>query len=538
MLVFLFGSVFLPISLFIAKPWRYLGSEKTAARGSSLHPTSVGSRESRGNAVDEAERKAERRADSRALKRLEKDLEVYLESRPGTVGVFARLEDGASLNIRGDAQFPSASLIKIPIALAVFDEAEDGKIGLSERLIVPNVNPDFGGQAVPEGSEVEVQKLIDLMLGQSDNAAANALIDRIGINRINGTISSVGANGTKLRRKMLDMDAISAGVENVTTPKDMVLMLEKIKRRKALTPSHCDLIIGALRLNAEKEMIASLRGRTVTHKSGVMNSPSGFNVGDAAIVETNGRRFYLAILTSRQPSEREGKATIEGIAEMVVDYFSGEPEKGSRKWKVCLDPGHQREADLGEEPIAPGSSQKKPKSSGGAIGVATGVPEYEFALKLSKKVKNELERKGVEVVITRESNDVRLSNIDRARLAIRERADLFLRIHADSSGDSSQRGISTLYPADNSWTRSIYAESLRAARIVQDSLVKSEGRPDRGILPRSDLSGFNWSNVPSILVEVGFLSNPEEDRLLNDEVHQQKIAKAMAKGVLRYLSER
>ena len=98
------------------------------------------------------------------------------------------------------------------------------------------------------------------------------------------------------------------------------------------------------------------------------------------------------------------------------------------------------------------------------------------------------------------------------------------------------RGASTLVPAyRRGWTDDIYTRSRRAGVVIQRQLVATLGVRDRGVVERSDLTGFNWSNVPSVLVEVGFLTNPHEDRLLNTPRYQQRVAVALCRGVHTYL---
>ena len=98
------------------------------------------------------------------------------------------------------------------------------------------------------------------------------------------------------------------------------------------------------------------------------------------------------------------------------------------------------------------------------------------------------------------------------------------------------RGASTLVPAyRRGWTDDIYTRSRRAGVVIQRQLVATLGVRDRGVVERTDLTGFNWSNVPSVLVEVGFLTNPTEDRLLTSAAYQQRAASGLCRGVLAYL---
>jgi len=202
---------------------------------------------------------------------------------------------------------------------------------------------------------------------------------------------------------------------------------------------------------------------------------------------------------------------------------------------VCLDPGHQAAANGDPEPIGPGSNETKDKVSGGATGVRTGTPEHEIVLAIALKVKQRLEAAGVAVVMTRTTGNVDISNAARAQLANEARADLFVRLHADGSTNASVNGISTLYPAGNDWVAPIAERSLRAAALVHRETIRATSANDRSIIGRADIAGFNHATVPSVLVETGFLSNPTEDRMLNDPAYQDTLADGIARGVLIYL---
>lgn len=202
---------------------------------------------------------------------------------------------------------------------------------------------------------------------------------------------------------------------------------------------------------------------------------------------------------------------------------------------VCLDPGHQAKADLATEPIGPGSATRKAKVSGGASGYATHQSEHAFALAVALKVRARLQAAGVKVVMTRTGERVDVSNIQRAKIANAAHAALCVRIHADGSTDHAVHGVSTLYPAGNSWVRPIQASSLAAAKRVHAAVLAATGATSRGIVARSDLTGFNWSSVPVCLVECGFLSNAAEDRALATSAYQDKLAAGIASGILSYV---
>jgi N-acetylmuramoyl-L-alanine amidase len=205
---------------------------------------------------------------------------------------------------------------------------------------------------------------------------------------------------------------------------------------------------------------------------------------------------------------------------------------------VVLDPGHQGRSNLDLEPNGPGSSLMKEKVRGGATGVSTRIPEYETVLQIALMVRDRLSEAGVEVVLTRTVNEVDISNKERAEVANQAGADLFVRIHCDGSGDPEVHGASTLYPAGNQWVAPIASRSLEAAGIVQAAVVRETGAADRGVIARSDITGFNWAKVPAILVECGFLSNPGEDLLLSGDEYRGRVADGIAAGVLEYLDAR
>ncbi len=198
---------------------------------------------------------------------------------------------------------------------------------------------------------------------------------------------------------------------------------------------------------------------------------------------------------------------------------------------ICLDPGHGTLPAIGRqrEPIGPGSRVPKIKDGGGAAG------EAEIALRIAQRTRTLLLRRGYRVAMTRTGSGYRGGNIARARFCNARGATLMLRIHADGSTDSSQRGISTLTPAfHRGWTDDVYRSSRRAAGAIQSGLVRATGARDLGVAERSDLTGFNWADVPVVLAETGFLSNPVDRRLLHSSVYQWRIARGLTAGVAAF----
>jgi N-acetylmuramoyl-L-alanine amidase len=204
---------------------------------------------------------------------------------------------------------------------------------------------------------------------------------------------------------------------------------------------------------------------------------------------------------------------------------------------VVIDPGHDARANLATEPIGPGSATRKIKDGGGTHGVVTGIREPDLTLDVSLRLRRLLRAAGVRVVMTRtRTSGASMGNIARARIANDAEAALFLRVHADGASSASARGTHTLTPAlHQGWTDDVYVASRRAATLVQTELVRALGFPSRGIQERSDFTGFNWADVPVILVEMGFMTNPHEDRALARPAVRGRAALGLCRGTLRFL---
>lgn len=211
------------------------------------------------------------------------------------------------------------------------------------------------------------------------------------------------------------------------------------------------------------------------------------------------------------------------------------PAQEKPKFIVCIDPGHQRKANLELEPIGPGATKQKYKVTDGTTGVVTKKREYELNLEAAILLKEMLEAKGIEVVMTRTTHDVNMSNKERAAIANEHHANLFLRIHADGSESATEKGFAVLTPSkENAFTKNIYQESLTASEFIVNKVKENGNVQVNGIKFRDDLSGFNWAEVPGVLLELGFMSNPEEDRKLSDVNYLRSLLQSVADSVESY----
>ena len=152
-----------------------------------------------------------------------------------------------------------------------------------------------------------------------------------------------------------------------------------------------------------------------------------------------------------------------------------------------------------------------------------------MALAIARRTRALLVARGYCVAMTRDGDGYRGGNRERAGFCNAHGAALMLRIHADGSTNNSTSGVSTLVPAlRRGWTDDVYGSSRRAGGIFQRQLVRTTGVRDHGVVERSDLTGFNWADVPVVLVETGFMTNPREGGLLRTAAYQRRVAGALA----------
>ncbi|MDY5220488.1 MAG: N-acetylmuramoyl-L-alanine amidase [Eubacteriales bacterium] len=222
-------------------------------------------------------------------------------------------------------------------------------------------------------------------------------------------------------------------------------------------------------------------------------------------------------------------ATLQPTAEPTA---MPEPTEAPRLYglRIGIDPGHQAQANYDKEPIAPGSSETKAKVASGTSGVRTGISEYVTDLEIALKLRDALEAEGCTVYMTREVNEIDISNLERAEMMNELGVDLVLRIHCDGATDKSANGIGMFVRQ----TGEKQAESEAAAKVLLEAMSEATGAKARGVFLRDTYTMNNWSVVPCILVECGFMTNPDEDEKLNDPAYQELLAQGMVEGIARY----
>lgn len=234
--------------------------------------------------------------------------------------------------------------------------------------------------------------------------------------------------------------------------------------------------------------------------------------------------------------KKEETTTVPPIEQPVQNNEQKvESNEKQGKFLVVIDPGHQQKANLNLEPIGPGATTQKYKVTDGTTGVVTKKREAVLVLEMAFLLKEKLEEKGIQVLMTRTSQDVDISNKERATFANNHKANLFLRLHADGSENPNQSGFAVLTPAEGSpYTKEIYAESLQISQMIVNKMRENQQVKVNGIKFRDDLSGFNWSKVPGVLLELGFMSNHEEDKKLSDPQYVNSLLQSVTDSVDAY----
>lgn len=203
---------------------------------------------------------------------------------------------------------------------------------------------------------------------------------------------------------------------------------------------------------------------------------------------------------------------------------------------IVLDPGHSSVVASGVEPLGPGSSTMKAKDTSGTQGVATGVEEYRLTMEVSKQLQAELKKRGYYRTYLTHQGGKAISCIQRTEVANNKNADAYVRIHANGSDSSSANGALTICTTQsNPWVgKTLYTKNKKLAEAVLDSYIKATGARREYVWYTDEMTGNNWSKVPCTLIELGYMSNPTEDKKMQTASYQQKMVQGIANGIDRY----
>lgn len=322
-----------------------------------------------------------------------------------------------------------------------------------------------------------------------------------------------------------------------------------------LTAKDPDTVLTKNRLfliyEAQATAMAEKRSREITFYywaslEDVLKNSSGSCTADLTQMEISRNKFNTGFDGHLYRGYASLGALVKDLTGEQADVYNGEtdlpeiPEEeelpGTGK-TVVLDPGHSGVIKGDSTPIGPDAFEWKEGDSGGTAGVSSGLAEWELTLQVARLLREELEMRGYSVLLTREDNETPMNNDERAMVANNAKADCFVRIHADGSGDPWASGAMAIcITPENPWTAETYTECRRLSECVLEEYCRETGFDTRGIVEEDNMAGNNWSEVPTTLLEMGFMTNPDEDLKMADEEFQKTMACGIANGIDRFFT--
>lgn len=248
-------------------------------------------------------------------------LERLQQSVDGVVGLSVKdLKTGATIEILPDEPFPQASVIKLAVLYELYRQAEEGKIDLAEVTRPPAARVGGGGVLQELGPAVSLtwRDLAVLMMGWSDNAATNVLIERVGMEAVNRRLDGLGLPRTRLRRRMMDIEAAQRGLENVSTPGEMRRLIEAIYAGTGLSAERAKDLRAVAATSKRTPFRAPLPETvTVLDKDGELEAVRAA----AAVVDLKERPYSAAIMTSYLRHDADGEAFIKDVSAALFETF-------------------------------------------------------------------------------------------------------------------------------------------------------------------------------------------------------------------------
>ena len=262
--------------------------------------------------------------------------------------------------------------------------------------------------------------------------------------------------------------------------------------------------------------------------------------------ETESEQAQTGKAETEQESETAAKEETESesgqdllITKETETESETEPE--SEQLVVAIDPGHQGNwVDMSEkEPNGPGSSEMKAKATTGTQGSFSGKAEYELNLEISLLLRDELEKRGYRVILTREDNDTAISNAERAQMAYEEGGDIYVRIHANGSDDAGVQGALAMVPSSNNpYIPELAEDSYTLAECILSAYCEKASFTSLGIQYYDNMTGINWSKLPVMILEMGFMTNQSDDLRMSDASVQPLMAEGIADGIDLYFEKK
>jgi N-acetylmuramoyl-L-alanine amidase len=259
----------------------------------------------------------------------------------------------------------------------------------------------------------------------------------------------------------------------------------------------------------------------------------------ASINKTTVKKAKRKTATKKKTTTKKSTSTKKSTKKKTVKKKTVAKKSTNANYYICIDAGHQAKGNNSLEPVGPGSSTKKPKVSSGTSGVATKKSEAQLNLEVALKLQKELVKRGYKVLMIRTTQNVDISNAQRAIKANNAKVDATIRLHADGSTNRNMHGFSILQPGYNNryMNKQIITKSRQLSACVNKAFASATNAKNNGLSTRNDMTGFNWSKVPVTLVEMGFMSNAKEDRLLSTQSYQNKMVQGIANGLDNYFKK-
>jgi beta-lactamase class A len=248
--------------------------------------------------------------------KLESTINEVDHNLDGVMGVaILDLTSGDKFLLRADDAFPQASSIKIAVLVELYRQAQEGKLKLTDMYTVQQTDlvqdSDIMGGLTPGVTKITLRDLATMMVAVSDNSATNVLIDRVGMDAVNAEMDTLGLPHTRLRRKMMDLKAASEGRENVSTPQEMMKLLQAVYSGKVLNKPMTDDFFKMLSTHKDSWIPRDLPdGLQSANKPGALEGVRN----DSGVVFVPNRPFVICVMTTYLRRERDGEEAISKIA--------------------------------------------------------------------------------------------------------------------------------------------------------------------------------------------------------------------------------
>ncbi len=441
----------------------------------------------------------------------ETEIQEYIDetATDGVWSVYAKNLSANSIKVNiNNKQMQSASLIKLFIMATAYEEIEKGTL-----------------------NKAEVIDDIKIMINNSDNDAANRMIDRLGFDKINNYINSHEYTSTQIHRKMLQG---TENGDNYTSVLDVGKLLEEMYRGRCVSES------------ASQEMIEILKSQTLTSKipAGV---PSGVQTAnktgelstvenDAAIVYKDGAPYVVVIMSNEVSNTAEARNNIKEMSSMIYDMIdtnssSSGGTNANAKHKVAIVAGHGISRDAGTEEEVANQTKYYTQGNSGQTPSGETWKEYQITTKVADYVEQYLGPYSSEVSVVQVGYSE--PNWERMQLAKEQGVDAYVGIHFNGSEDSNTSGVSAYYTSGDT-------ESQSFANIFTKNVAEYMELEDKGVMANtgsnSEIGSSSEWGFPSVLVEGGYMTNASDMEVIGaeNEAGLKKYAKGIASAILEY----